>query len=448
MEKIRNYTCQIFAALFVLVFALSSCNEQSSLGVEILPDGDLINIRSTIIKEDISSFTHRENGIPTDEASRSLLGSFSDSIFGNTTIDFGAQFRLFTFPDFGTNAKADSMQLYLYYRVIYGDTITPQNISVYELETALDIDASYDQDVDLKSMASTTLLGELEFTPRVFLDSIYSDTVYQVIKVPIDVSLAEKLLSADSLTMVNNDSFLEYFKGLYIESKKLTDQGGAVITLEAASSSSTGFQGSALVLFYSNDDIKTEAGGDSSLIMPYIITPFSARVNHIEHDYTGAPFYGNLDSETVQDSLIFVQSTGGLKSKINIDDLSSWGDSVNTAINKAELIFQIDTVASQVHQFTPPLQLLFTVLDEDGVEFLPIDYVFSPTFYGGQLRSDYTYHFNITQHVQQIIDGNSTNYGFYLTTSQKNNQANRVVLKGSTSTTGIKLLITYSKFTK
>jgi hypothetical protein len=245
--------------------------------------------------------------------------------------------------------------------------------------------------------------------------------------------------------MVNNDKFLEYFKGLYIETKKVTEQGGTILSLAAASTSS--FQGSALVLYYSNDDVQSAAGGDTSLVMPYIITQFSSRVNQIEHDYTSAPFYDNLNSETNQDSLIYVQATGGLKSKIRIDDLTSWGDSVNTAINKAELIFQVDTVASQVHKYQPPSQLLFTVLDEDGVEFLPIDYVFSPSFYGGQLLSDYTYHFNITQHVQQIIQGNSTNYGFFLTTSQKNNEAKRVVLKGSTSSTGIKLVITYSKFT-
>ena len=143
-----------------------------------------------------------------------------------------------------------------------------------------------------------------------------------------------------------------------------------------------------------------------------------------------------------------MQATGGLKSKILIDELSSWGDSVNTAINKAELIFQIDTIASEVHKYTPPLQMLFTIVDSVGVERLPIDYVFNPSFYGGALRSDYTYHFTITQHIQEIIIGNARNYGFYLTPAQKNNEANRVVLKGSTSATGIKLLVTYSKYSE
>lgn len=445
MEKNKKFSRQIFIAFCLLLFAVASCNNQNNIGMEVLPDGDIINVRNTVIKEDISSFTYNEDLIRTDEASKSLLGSFTDTLFGNTTIDFAAQFRLFEFPKFGTNAKADSVKLYMYYRLIYGDTITPQHFKVYELESALDFDSEYKQDVDLKSLVYPQIIGETSYTPKVRLDSTTADTFYQLITIPIDLSLGEKLIEADSLTMVNNDNFLEYFKGLVIESEKLSGQGGTILSLEASSSSA--FQGSALVLYYSNDDEKTSTGADSALVMPYIISKYSARVNRITHDYTSTPFYENLNSETTQDSLIYIQASGGLKSRILISDLSSWGDSVNTAINKAELIFQIDTTASEVHKFIPPTQLLFTIVDSTGVERLPIDYVFSPTFYGGALRADYTYHFNITQHLQQIIDGTAENLGFYLTPAQKNNEAKRVILKGSTSETGIKLVITYSKFT-
>jgi hypothetical protein len=138
-----------------------------------------------------------------------------------------------------------------------------------------------------------------------------------------------------------------------------------------------------------------------------------------------------------------------------MENLSSWKDSVTIvgsdtfpyAINKAELVFQIDTVASQVHKYQPPLQMLFTLLGEDGIEYLPRDYEFSPSLYGGGLRKDYTYHFTITQQLQLIIDGKAKNNGFFLTPARKNDQANRVVLKGSTSKTGIKLIVTYSKYT-
>jgi hypothetical protein len=440
----------------LMLIALTGCKEQSSIGVDILPAGDLITIRSTSQAE-ILSFTHSEDSIRTDEASKSLLGSFTDSLFGNTTIGFAAQYRLYGFPDFGrNNPQPDSINLYLYYRIIYGDTITKQRFKVFELESAINPDESYRQNVDLKSMASEKLLGQIEYTPRVKLDSTSKDTFYQLINIPLDFSLAEKLFYADSLKQINNDIFLEFFKGLYIETEKQNSQGGAILSLETTASGN--FRGSAVVISYHNDSLKSklDVNKDSVLLMPYIISTYSARVNNIKHDYSETPFYHNLNSETVQDSLIYVQATGGLKSRILIEGLSSWRDSILIrgndtiphGINKAELVFQIDTIASQVHKFPPPTQMLFTVVDSNGKEFLPKDYVFSPTFYGGGLRKDYTYHFNITQHLQQIIDRKAENYGFYLTPAQKNNQANRVVLKGSTSKTGIKLIITYSVYTE
>jgi len=248
--------------------------------------------------------------------------------------------------------------------------------------------------------------------------------------------LGEKLINADSSDVVNNDVFLEYFKGLYIKSEKETSEGGSIISLV----------GTTLRLYYNNDE-NDEKNEPDTLYMPYSVSQFSARVNSIEHDYSGTEFFDGLNDETSEDSLIYVQATGGLQSKIYIDDLTNWKDSVNTAINKAELVFQVDTLASEVEKYPPPRQLLFTVLDEDGQEFLPVDYLFSPVFYGGRLNTeDYTYSFNITQHLQQIIDEDAENNGFFLTPARKNSEANRVILKGSKSQPGIKLIITYSKF--
>jgi hypothetical protein len=433
----------LIAWIITTVAFFTACNEPNDLGMELLPTKDLIEVKNLVEKNSISSFTYREDSIPTDEASKSLLGSFYDPVFGKTTINFATQFRLQDYPEYGTNAEADSVKLFLYYRLIYGDTITPQKFRVFELESPIDVDQSYNQNVNLKEMASSQLLAEIDYTPVVRQDSASQDTFYQLITIPLDNSLGQKLVNADSLQMINNDVFLEYFKGLYIEAEEQTTVGGSILTLEASSSSN--FQGSALVVYYNNDENKAEDEPDT-LLNPYVITRFSARVNSIEHDYSGTPFEANLNVDSGDDSLVYVQATGGLKSKIYIDGLTSWKDSVNIGINKAELVFQVDTIASEVDKYQPPLQLLFTVLDEEGTEFLPSDYSFSSAYYGGRLRSDYTYRFNITQHMQQIIDGVAENHGFFLTTARKNSEANRVVLKGSNSQTGIKLVITYSKF--
>jgi hypothetical protein len=462
-------------AFFVIIFA--GCNQSNDLGMELLPSTDLIEVKSVVLKESFSSFTHREDSIKTDEQIASLLGSFNDPIFGNSTINYAAQFRLKSFPDFGTNAEVDSIKLFLYYQGIYGDTTSNQTIKVYELESSIDKDEDYTNTFDLKSLASNVPVGQISLNPK---SNEIDDNVrnYELMEIPLDISLGEKLINLDSTVLSNNDVFLKAFKGLYIASSGIIEGDGAIIrfkshnyenlkdnqslfsailsaltitiildndTIELSVDSFDDIGVGYIQLYYNNDENKLKEEQEK-LFHYYFISENSARINSITHNYSGTPFEANLNSETEEDSLIYVQPNGGLQSKIFIENLTNWQDSTNTAINKAELIFQIDTAASQVDKFAPPSQLLFTVIDENGDEFLPIDYLFSPSFYGGYLYPDYTYRFNITQHLQQIIEGKAENYGFFLTTAQKSSEANRVVLKGSTSETGIKLIITYSKF--
>ena len=204
----KRYKSQIISAFLLLILAITGCTEQSDLGLEILPTDDLIKVKNVILKDGISTFTFNEELVPTGGATKSLLGNLTDPVFGNTTIDFAAQFRLFSFPDYGENPVADSLKLFIYYRLSYGDTVTPQIFRVYELESPLDIDAEYFQDVDLKSMASVYLLGETEYTPTIGQDSATGEYLLQLITIPLDLSLAEKLINADSTQMINNDVFL------------------------------------------------------------------------------------------------------------------------------------------------------------------------------------------------------------------------------------------------
>ena len=442
VKKILNYTHSLIIVFAVTALVFAGCNEKNDLGLEVLPKDDLISVNMKIEEDDISSFTFGEDSIRTDESSSSLLGSIKDPVFGTTTIGYATQLRLQAFPDFGENAVADSIKLVIRYTALYGDTVTPQIFRVYELASNLDIDADYYQDVDLKSLASDQLLGEIVYTPKIVLDSTGQYRYQQTFSIPLDISLGEKLVNADSSLLINNEVFIEFFKGLYIETEELTGEGGTILTLNEITSEQLG---TGLVLYYNNDENMAEEEPDT-LYTAFLVSDFSARVNSISHDYSNTAFEENLDSEVSEDSLIYIQSTGGLKSRILIKDLLSWKDSVNTAINRAELIFEIDTLASDVSNYPPPSQLLFTVVDSVGNEFLPIDYVFDPNYYDGSLGEDYTYRFNITQHLQQIIDGSADNYGFFLTPANKNNEANRVVLKGARSETGIKLVITYSKF--
>jgi hypothetical protein len=70
----------------------------------------------------------------------------------------------------------------------------------------------------------------------------------------------------------------------------------------------------------------------------------------------------------------------------------------------------------------------------------------SSSLYGGRYNSaDATYTFNITHHLQNIINEKVENNGFYLGPSFRNEKARRVVLKGASSHAGIRLEVTYTK---
>jgi hypothetical protein len=433
-----------------MAMAFGSCkNDINDLGKDLLLPGDLVTVGKVIEKETIKAYTLTDEKQRTDEPAFNLLGTLNDPVFGKTTADFACQFRLTGYPDFSKNAKIDSLVLHLLYMETYGDTVTPQKLKVYELASDLDIDQKYYQDVNLKSLAKGEIVGEKNYIPKFKLDSLTNtygstnknpkDTVVQELSIKLSQKLIEKLLSADSLTWSDNDKFLKYFKGLYIEAGDL-DKGGSIMKIYTLAS------GSRLVMHFHND-------ASDSLYYDYNINENSARVNRFTHDYSTTKFAVNLDKQVNQDSLIYLQTTGGLRSKILIPDLENWTKLIpdynenlaNIAINQAELIFQVDTVVSDTAKFMPPQQLVLTAIDKDGKEYLPSDVAFSSTYYGGTYNSsDKTYRFNIAKHMQEVIDKKNGNYGFYLSTAFRSASAKRVVLKGATSKTGIKLEITYS----
>ncbi len=439
----------------LIVIILWGCkDEMSKTGLGLLPTGDLVSVRKhTIDKEKIKAYTVTDEKQRTDETASNLLGSFNDPVFGKTTTDFACQFRLNSYPDFTKNAQPDSLVLYLYYTEVYGDTITPQKLNVYELASDLSFEEKYYQYVNLKGLSYGELIGQKSFLPKFRLDSLSKvygstkkapkDTIIQEIAIKLDQKLIQKLMTADTLTMSDNVKFMKYFKGLYVEAGNL-NTGGAIMKIYTVAGQNSKGIGSYLVLHYHNSE-------KDSLYYSYAISSNAARVNRFTHDYSTSRFATSLDKRDHLDSLIYLQTTGGLASKIFIPTLSNWSDSTDCAINKAELIFQVDTILTDttaMKLLPPPYKVILSAIAEDGSLYFPSDLGFSQAYFGGYYYSkDKTYRFNIAKHLQEMIakKKGKENYGFYLSTDARNTIFRRVVLKGTTSKTGIRLDITYSK---
>ncbi|MDP2335597.1 MAG: DUF4270 family protein [Bacteroidota bacterium] len=445
MKKELAAKYKFIAGFAWVVITFWGCtNDINDLGKSLLLPGDLVHIGQVTEKATIKAYTVTDEKQRTDEPAFNLLGTYNDSIFGKTTADFAFQLRLNSYPDFSNSAQPDSLVLYLHYKEVYGDIVTAQRLKVYELASDLVLDNKYDQDVNLRGLSQSSAMVIKSFVPKFKLDSLSSkygstkalpkDTVIQQIAIKLDPKLAKRLMAADSLTMSDNDKFLQYFKGLYIQAEDLA-LGGSIVKIDYSIPSV--FSG--LVMYYHNNST-------DSLYYRYSININSARVGRFSHDYSTTTFAANLDKQDVQDSLIYLQTTGGLRTKILIPNLGNWSDSTNFAINQAELIFQVDSTVSDLTRFLPPNQLVLTALDKDGKEYLPSDVAFSSVYYGGTYHSaDKTYRFNIAKHMQEVIEKKKENYGFFLSSAFRSAIYRRVVLKGATSKTGIRLNITYSK---
>ena len=433
--ELKNLTGAI---LLLLVVAWGCKQGDQTLGIGTLPGVKILDTRYHQEATTISTATFTDTKIRIDRPKYNLLGSFNDPIFGRTDASFAAQFRLPFYRAFATDAAIDSVVLSMSYKVIYGDTVSSQTLQVYELVSGLSYEAKYLSSFNVKSLASTEPIGSGSFIPKFRTDSAQTDTTTQVIRVRLKNSFGSSLLGVDSMKMKSSDEFLTLFKGLYISSTPINRKGTLVSIINTPT---TTYESTPAIILYYHD------AKSDTLVYGYEVTTNSAKVSSYVHDYSLAKFFPNLNKENNNDSLIFIQPTGGIKSKILVPTLSTWKDSSNYAINKATLTFHVDTIMSDYRRYSMPDRLYLMAIDSTGAEIFPADSQLSSTYYGGfYIAENATYSFNVTQHLQQLIKGTIKNSGFYLVPSERISSAQRVVLKGLGSSKPVELNVAYTRY--
>ena len=432
----KNRNFEAFAliwAFFIVSFLITGCTKSGdeSLGRNLLPGTSVVYSRNYTETGTIQTFTLTDEKIRVDRPTFNYIGSFNDPIFGRTDGAFAAQYRLSANPDYDSTATLDSLILRLTYKRLYGDTATKQTLRVYELTDDLIYDAKYLSSFNLKSIVSPISIGSASFIPRFRTDSAQTDTTIQYVRFTLDPSLGNRLLKMDSLKMVSNEEFLKYFKGLYIEADDVSRKGTLIGLTTTAS---------AMGLYY-------HTATKDSLFFAYNVTSNSANVAAFGHNYQKSLFAAHLNQEVIQDTLTYLQPTGGTKVKINIPSLAKWKDSTQYVISKASIVFYVDTLASDPRRYSLPSHLYLKYMDSTGTEVFPKDSELSSTYYGGVYdATTASYTFNITRHLEQIINKTVESTSFFLVHPDRNGSANRVVLKGANSSRPIELHIKYTRY--
>ncbi len=412
--------------LFLIPFFFS-CEEPSFIGSEIQPPADRFDLRYS---EDftIRSFTYQTDSVETNRLRYSMLGSINDPVFGFSGGSFATQFGLYLAGHrFGTSPSVDSLILYLKYIEFYGDPEIPQQITVYELNDSLMYDSIYYSDFDISAMYDEgNPLGT----------KVYSHSENDsIISVPItNEEFREKLLNADSTAMASSMNFLEYMKGFYIKTEPVTGEGGAIYRLDLLS------EDSRMTMYYTNIT-------EDTLSYDYIINQGAARVNIYDHDHTETDFYDNLNQSEIEDSVVYVQGLGGLMTKVVLEDLETWRDSVPVAVNSAKLILKPEKLDETIADFPVPQNLAIYYYNEEG-EFSPVvDFFLGSSYFGGRYDDEHNrYVINITSFVQYFITGEIKTNELYILVRDYKTNPGRVVLKGVDHSDPIKLEIKYNRF--
>jgi len=439
LKMIRwSFACLLIPAIVMMMGCKKNLNE---VGFDIQPPDDKLSVVSTDTTRIIAA-SQILDSIKTDETSVSLLGSIVDPVFGRSTASIYTQFRLFrTGFSFGTNPVADSLILSLEYANHYGDTAAMLTLKVFELDESLHIDSSYysHQTLAVKSSLLSQKTFSPDFKSKVIVGTDTLDPHLRINMGELTTELMDRLVNIPPDSMSTNQSFLNYFKGLYLTVEDAAG-GGIIIYFDLLSSLS------GMELYYHNDD------GDT-LSYNYVINSNTGRFGNFMHDYNlGDPAFRAQvleNDSSLGQQICYVQALGGVKTNIRFPDIRHFYDDGKIAVNEARLFMK-------TYEEDPELPLAkFLILvarKSDGGFTLLGEQLEGTTFFGGFYdKKSKGYWFRITSTIQDLMRSTEPDYGFDLYLSGGSVNAERVLLVGpepqlpANPEDRMRLVITYTR---
>lgn len=431
-ERLRR---SVRAAIFLpLIAVLAHCKRpEQDLGLNLQPEGDLLNVLQTDTFQ-LRVFTVTEDSLRSDELSQSLLGNTLDPETGLVLASFYTQVRL-SAPDidFGSNPVCDSVVLALKYTGQYWGRTTPQFFAVYELDEALQQEATYytSRDFALKNdnlVKPGTGPLAIRQTKRLFIGG---DSVSPQLRIPLNLSLGERLLTADPSVYANNVNWLDYFNGIYVVSGS---PDGAVLNFDLVDVESR------IRMYYHNDTDTT--------FYDLNISSLSARSNRFSHVFGNELSGLTPESEIDGNHRTWVQGGASVKTRIEIPYLIELNRLQRRVINKAELFLPVSNTPDLRFPNMPQMFVLTETADGQAVG-LPGQLSTTIDIGGGYEPSNNRYRFNITRWVQEFLNGNQAVSFIHVVSGNAGISVQRTGLNGPNAVQddplkNMRLVITYT----
>lgn len=392
----------------------SACKDPNDTGIGVLPDEGLINGNYT----DTFSLEFRTlaiDTVPTGALSQEMFGEYIDPYFGRIRAASYAQFRLtgnnLTFGD-PQLVTLDSVILKLDLTGFYGRYNDPLELEIFEItedfpadslltnESSLAVDNSYDYAGGAK-IDFSGLGGFLDF-----------------VNIRLDDSLGRKFLLADEDSLVDNSVFTEFFKGLYIGVKpvsQLNREPGGIFYTDLLSGLTN------LSVHYTDETGKSRA-------VAFTVTSESPRF----HSISRSEYTDKLIQTIWLDSTLTVTPTysalqSGLLNKLYVGT-PTLRNFENVIVNKAELILRIDPdYLGQDGLLEPPKTVFVFVADSTGYREYDLDQINSTATYDD---THMEYRISLTNTVMDMISGRLPDAGFVIVPGSNGITVNRAVIGG------------------
>lgn len=324
-----------------ILFLFASCDAPEEKGIELSTANkpvelfytDTCTIQSSIVRVD---------SINTSNVSNVLVGSYKDPLFGQISSTAYIPFTINdTINGIPPDAVFDSLVFALAYDYVYGDTLKPNTIQVWEV------------DEDITSLANinyfkfnTTAIKPLALSEPITFkySSIASSIVYIKINQTRGFEVFQKMRDITS-----RKAFRDYFKGIAVAA---ANTGGSVVGINLTSGQTN------LRMYYHQP-----TSGNSLFLFSSTYKYYSS----IASDLTGTifstlPKYQEISTSQFMNTC-YVQNGTGLLTKITFPFLSSFKERFpgkTIMVNKAELELPVITSPP----FSIPSSLTLAVTNE------------------------------------------------------------------------------------
>lgn len=436
----------ILSASFLL-FGLYACKDEGDLNPSFIED----TASSTFINDiRLTTQVKTVDSILTDEISTGLVGTYKDSVFGESRASFYVQPVLSSnfqvYYEANETFVTDSVILSFPYSQVFGDSGQTQ-VEVYRLDEELEKSKVYYSNDSAATIPA--LLGNKIFSPnpsktlriaRPNLAGFYDTlTLAAQLRIPLDNALGDEIISKSGQSEVENSAnFIKFFKGLKVQSPAnlqpaLNKQ--SILSLALTSSQSK------MSVFYT----VINANGDSSRrVVDYPVNTNSVRFNAYSHAFQSSAVANQINDGVNDSDFVYTLGMSGLQTEVLFPNLKKRFEGQSIVVNRAELVLPLASGSYTKSGFADNL-ILASKNQAGQLEFLQ-DFFEGDSYFGGFYdKNKNAYVFGINRYIQDILNGSSTSKALVILVEGSATSPERSVLFGpAQSSEKIKLNLYYS----